>query len=175
MSYFIVQVQTNFEKYVSNILANKLTKEINHSIKSIYALDQRINFEEMESINLDEVRGYLNQKRLRNHLNNMRYTYSQMKFNPNISDSMKKTYKQQIKELTQKINQLPKKSNEKKTAFICGYIIIETYSNSNDIPSDVYHSLKSISKVIRILNQSVPNKEINNYFDKIKKEKKRIV
>lgn len=175
MSYFIVQVQTNFEKHVSNILASKLIKEMNHSIKSIYALDQCIKFEEIGSINLDVVRGYLNQRRLRNHVNNIRYSYSQIKSKPKISSPIKEAHKQQIKESNQLIKKFPNKNKEKETAFIRGYIIIETYSNSNNIPSDVYYNLKSISKVVRILNQSVPDEEINNYFEKIKIINKHIV
>lgn len=173
MSYFIVQVQTNFEKYVLSLLADNIAEQDNHSIKSIYALDQEITFN--ETIDMNNVREYLKQKRLRDYLSNLRFTYSQV--NHRLSNSARLSYKQQIKELENELKKYSTGRNKSnKRTFISGYIFIETTANHSTIPSDIYHKLKSTPKVITIPNKnSVPKEEIEFYFSQIRREKLNLI
>lgn len=167
MAYFIVQVQTNYEKYVLCMLADILYKKNISVVKRIYALDTYVEYHPY--LNNQDIREYLKQSRIRNYLNNIRYAYYQMN---NEKHELKADYKAQIKELTKQANKHPSSKNKPKTLFIRGYIIIECIGEFEVIPSDLYHDIKSIPKVIAIPSTySVPDEEIKHYFNQIKENK----
>lgn len=171
MAYFIVQVQTNFEKYVmSNLTELLLQKKVN-VVKSIYALDTKINFE--SSLDDNDIREYLKQSRIRTYLNNVRYAYYQYKPLDSKDQKLKESYKEQISELTKQINKYtsPKK-DKNKSSFIRGYIIIELKGDFKELPADLYHDIKSIPKVISIPNKlNVPEHEMKYYFQQVRNKK----
>jgi hypothetical protein len=171
MAYFIVQVQTNFEKYVlSNLTELLLQKKVN-IVKSIYALDAKIDFE--SPFDDDDIREYLKQSRIRTYLNNVRYAYYQYNCLDSKDQRLKECYKEQIRELTKQINKYPSSQKNQNNFFIKGYIIIELRGKFQEIPPDLYHDIKSIPKVISIPNKlNVPEQEINYYFRQVKKRKK---
>lgn len=172
MAYFIVQVQTNFEKYVLSNLAEILLQKNVNIVKSIYALDQKIDFNHTK-ISDNDLREYLKQVRIRNYLNNIRYAYSQLKSSDFENINLKEAYKKQIKSLTNEVNKYPSKRNKIGDSFIRGYIIIELFGDYQQIPSDLYHDIKSIPKVISIPNKyNVPETEIKCYFNRLKERKK---
>lgn len=164
MSYFIVQVQTNFEKYVlCNLTELFLQKEVN-IVKSIYALDTKIDFDESNEDIKSNVGKYLKQIRIRAYLNNVRYAY----YHSNESN-LKQIYKGQIRELTKEVKKYPSPRKKNVQLFIRGYIIIETKGDFQQMPSDLYHDIKTIPKVISIPSKFfVPSHEIDYYFEKVK-------
>lgn len=167
MSYFIVQVQTNYEKYVLSNLAELLLKKKVNIVQSIYALATKIDFQ--NSIDQENIRDYLKQTRVRAYLNNVRYAYYQLNSN---DINLKEVYKKQIRELTKEANKFPTSRNKNDNPFIRGYIIIKLKGDFQRIPSDLYHDIKSIPKVISIPNKyNVPEHEIEYYFRQIEERK----
>ncbi|MFD2658615.1 transcription termination/antitermination NusG family protein [Gracilibacillus thailandensis] len=171
MAYFVVQVQTNFEKYVLSVLTDLLLKKKINIVSSIYAIDTKVDFQKTINLDNDNIREYLKQSRIRNYLSNMRYAYYQLNTNDEKNQTLKEAYKQQIKELNKEISKYPTTRNNKETPFIRGYIIIEVKGDFEKIPSDLYHDIKSIPKVVSIPNKyNVPEEEIKFYFDNITEE-----
>lgn len=163
MTFFIVHVQTNFEKYVLSHLTNILLQKRVNIVKSIYALDTKIDF--IQSFSKEDIRTYLKYTRTRTYLNNLRIVHYQLDLNNHKNQQLKKIYMEQIKKLTQEISQSSKTDKNK---FIQGYIIIETIGDFQYIPLDLYHDIKSIPKVVSIPTKyNVPKNEVEFYFEKI--------
>ena len=168
MPFFFIQVQTNYEKYVLNLIANSVINEGDNAIKSIYALDLHVDFS--NGVDYEAIRQFLKEKRLRAYLNNMRYTYAEMRKNKHIGENIKKSYRKQIKSLQDEVKNLPvREQNKGEALYIRGYIIIGTYPTYDRMTSDVYYKLKATPKVIAVLNQTgLSNEELKPYLSYFK-------
>src|SRR5690554_2205920 len=157
MAYFVVQVQTNFERDVLKTLTHVLMKKNVNIVKSIYALNIRVDFKQSTNVTNENIREHLKKVRIRNYLNNKRYKYSL--FTADDHDTKK--------HFIEFVNQISMLSNSKqnKNSFIRGYIIVEITGNFEKMPSDLYHDIKSIPKVISIPSKyNVPDDEVEKYL-----------
>lgn len=158
MAYFVVQVQTNFERDVLKTLTHVLMKKKINIVRSIYALNIKVDFKQPLKVTNEDIREHLKQVRIRDYLNNKRYKYSL------FTDDDHET-KQQFIEF---VNQISKLSNSKqnKNSFIRGYIIVEITGNFEKMPSDLYHDIKSIPRVISIPSKyNIPDDEVEKYLN----------
>lgn len=164
MSFFIIQVQTHCELDVLKSLSNLLEQKKNYYVKSIYALNFQVKFKQSDPT-IEEIRSYLEAQRIRHFINNMRYSYHLM---DNRQIKLKNEYKTQINKLSKKIKEYP--SHIKFKSLLKGYLLIELYGEFQTIPTDLYYDIKSIPKVIGFPSKyNIPSKEINNFFEKLKK------
>ncbi|MGP4107627.1 hypothetical protein [Virgibacillus sp. L01] len=90
MSFFVIQVQTNYEKNVQNTLTHILNQKQVNIVKSIYALDTNTLLGGQE-VGSEGIKAYLQSQRLRSHLNNMRYAYANI--DTKTQGDLKKEYR----------------------------------------------------------------------------------
>lgn len=163
MSFFAIQVQTNYELFVQKSIALLVLEKKINLIKNIYALDTQVSFKENHITN-EDIKSYLEHQRIRSYLNNMRYAYSEMKMNKN--EELKKEYKLQMKNLIKKIKSYPENQFSQKVV-VKGYILIELNRNFEKIPSSLYYDIKSIPKVIGFPSHyNIPQNEIDDFYEK---------
>lgn len=165
MSFFIIQVQTNYESIVQKTLAHILEQKKVNIVKSIYALDTQAQLNRKDN-NPDNIKQFLDYQRLREQLRNMRYAYA------NIDKSqvnLKNEYRQNIQFLTRKVKEYPNFSKGK--TIVKGYILIELNGDFQKIPSSIYYDIKSIPKVIAIPSTfNVPLDEVKEFFTNLQEE-----
>ena len=134
MSFFIVQVQTNYERIVQKKMTHIFQQKKVNLVKTIYALDTQYHFE-LTGLNPAKMQRFLHFQKIREQLSNMRYAYAKMKTN---GDSVLKIeYKEQIHLLTKELKKEPASSQIKNKSVLKGYIIIELQGELNKIPSSV--------------------------------------
>ncbi|MEC1158713.1 hypothetical protein [Cytobacillus horneckiae] len=160
MSFFIVQVQTNYEIKVQKRLHQLFMQRKENIVKSIYALDSYKGFDN-NIPGEKELNRFWYFNRIREQLNNMRYAYARI--SP-ADQSLRKEYKEQIKLLSKEIKNAPAFKQHKNV--LKGYIIIELLGELGTLPASIYYDIKSIPHVIGIPNKyNVPDKEIYHFFE----------
>lgn len=165
MSFFIIQVQTNYERFVQKKLTHIFQQKKGNLVKTIYALD---NYNHLEPTSLDPVsiQRFLHLQKVREQLNNMRYAYAKMK--TNNQSGLKKEYKEQILFLTKELKKEPELSRIKNKTILKGYIIIELHGELSKIPSSIYYDIKSAPKVIGLPSvYNVPQDEIYAFTEQL--------
>jgi hypothetical protein len=165
--FFCNPSTTNYEAVVQKTLTHIFEQKKVNLVKTIYALDTHNQFEP-SNLNLEDIKCFVHFQKVRQQLNNMRYSYARMK-SPDQS-VLKDEYKHQIQLLTEELKNEPKLSHLKNKTVLKGYIIIELHGEHSKIPSSIYYDIKSVPKVIGMPSvYNVPANEVHVFTEQLKK------
>lgn len=183
MAFFAIQVRTGQElkakEMIKYLLKDTSVKET-CLVKSIYALEtyteyvndkNKAEFDISNKINRKDVFTKLQLDSMNEGLTNLKKQYQSMKqYTDEKSIECKNLIKQKIKQLTNGINEMMKKSKKLKALF-SGYLLIELKTSSNFLPDNLWHLIHKCPVVVAIPSKyNIPAEEINSLFEKTETE-----
>jgi len=172
-SFFVVQVQTGSEIESKEMLKVILDRAGNNDVKAIYAMEtytEVINntttISELTELDEYGISDYLHIKRIQSSITNLRTSCDRLKESMcEDSASLLESYQKQIRSLT-KVLQNARKNTTKISSLLKGYILIETSVDYSFLPSELWHLIKSVPKVVSIPSKyNVPIEEIESFFE----------
>lgn len=172
-SFFVVQVQTGFEIEAKEFIQVTLDRLKNNSVKTIYAMetftqisnDDALDFSEL---NPEEISEHLYAKKIQASLTSLRNSYDDLKeSNTEGTHDLLESYRESIRELTKQLREI-RLNTKKISSLLKGYILIELKDDVFTIPSELWHIIKSVPKVIGFPSRNnVPQEEIDFFFESI--------
>ena len=183
MAFFAIQVRTGQELKAKEMI-KYLLKDTNVKetclVKSIYALEtyteyvndkKKAEFDVSKKINRKDVFTKLQLDSMNEGLKNLKKQYQSMKeYTDEKSIEYINSIKQKIRQLTNGINEIMKKSKKLKALF-SGYILIELKINSDFLPENLWHLIHKCPIVVSIPSKyNIPAEEINSLFEKTETE-----
>ena len=174
-SFFAVQVYTGFEVEAKEMLKAMLKKRGIQSVKCIYAMEKadciadELGERGYGDLTDGDISQYLHVKRLQAGLTNLRNACDRLKsFHDEDSLSLLESYRVSIRELTAELREA-RKNIKKVGSVLNGYILIELQdSNIHTFPADLMFVLKSVPKIIGLVNRNdIPFEEVELFFQQL--------
>lgn len=175
-AFFAIQVRTGSEIKAKEMLSFVLRKEQYPHVKGIYALE---TFTEVinENSKLDEVGTELSneeietdlrKKELRSLITNKRRQLEVIKrYNTKMYKQVKETLSNEIRELEKEFQNLTTKKRKIKSV-LSGYLLIEIRYNFHRLPEYLFHLIKEVPLVQRVLSlDPIPEHEIKVFAEHI--------
>jgi transcription antitermination factor NusG len=177
MSFFAIQVRCGQEIDAKKMLKSVLEKEKDIRLNGIYALEtftqsitKNSKREEISEFLDDcEVAHYLQAKRTRENLSNLRSAYTRMDLDDQDAEmqKMRVSYQEEIAQQTKELNDM-KCRGRKIRSVLKGYILLELEEDLFELPKKLWRLIKSVPKVSGIVSDySIPDEEITQFFDQI--------
>lgn len=172
-SFFVVQVQTGYEIEAKEFIEATLNRLKNNTVKTIYAMEtftqiSNDNVLDFSELNSEEISEHLYAKKVQAILTSLRNSYDDLKkSNTDETHDLLESYRESIRELTKQLREI-RLNTKKVSSLLKGYILIELKDNLFTIPSELWHIIKSVPKVIGFPSKNnVPKEEIDYFFENI--------
>jgi len=175
MTYFVVQVRSGAEIEVKEMLNTVLNRAGDSMVKALYAMetfteiirDDNIAVD-LSELNANDISEHLYVKRIQAGLNNLRIAYDKLKeYKDAKSLTLLDTYKDSIRDLSRQLREV-RKNTKKISSVISGYILVELNVDFYYFPDNLWHLVKSVSKVTGIPSKfNVPQEEIDAFFRQV--------
>lgn len=177
MSFFAIQVKNGQEIDAKEMLKSVFTKVKESQVNGIYALetvthmvDKDSKTEELsEYLNGCDIADYLQVKRTRENLSNLRAAYAGIDPEDDSAETkqMRELYREEIAQQSKKLKKTGCRG-KKIQGVLKGYILLELKEDLFELPKRVWHLIKSIPKVTGIVSPySVPDEEVEHFLEHI--------
>lgn len=174
MSFFAVQVKSGQEIEAKEMLKAVFSKLKSIEVKAIYALESFTHVVQQgkaadklsECLDDNDILEYLQAKRVRENLRNLRTAYAEMPEGHGEMTMMQESYEQEMKEQTKSLKE--NKPSKRLSVVLKGYILLELTEDVFELPRTIWQAVMSVSKVSSILSPyCIPEEEVEQFFETI--------
>lgn len=174
-SVFAIQVRTGLETKAKEMLKHVLIKTNETMVKAIYALETHTEFingnSEVVNVNAiteNDISEHLTKESYRSAISNKRKQLEAIeRYDTPKYNEMKNLYEKEINILESKLTQL-KSTTKSLHSVLSGYLLIELEQNSTYLPNRLWHLIKSVPLVSKILSTDpIPEEEMEQFISNL--------
>lgn len=174
MSFFAVQVKSGQEIEAKEMLRAVFSRLKSIEVKAIYALESFTHLVQQgkeadklsECLDDNDILEYLQAKRVRENLRNLRTAYAEMPAGHGEMAAMQESYEEEMKVQTRCLKE--KKPSKRLSVVLKGYILLELAEDVLELPQTIWQAVMSVSKVSSILSPyCIPEEEVEQFFETI--------
>lgn len=177
-SVYAVQVRTGFESKAKEMLKHVLLNANEKLVKGIYALETYTAFisNKTNSVDTDysvteeDISNHLRKGFYQSEISNLRMQLEIIEpYNTPEYDDIKKGYREEVNRLERKVEQI-RSATKTIHSVMPGYILVELKNNATYLPDRIWHLIKSVPFVNRILSTApIPEHEMQSFISNLDK------
>ncbi|MEN1969708.1 transcription termination/antitermination NusG family protein [Lentibacillus sp. N15] len=176
VAVFAIQVRTGLEIKAKEMLKHVFGQANEFLVKGIYALETYTEFINSQTntidtkaeINEGDISSHLIKDRYRSAITNLRLQLEAIeRYNSPEYENKKSVYRQQIRQLENEMTTI-KKTSKSLHNVMSGYILVELEHNSTYLPKNIWHLIKNVPFVNKILSTTpIPEEEMRCFINNL--------
>jgi hypothetical protein len=171
---YAVQVRTGSEIKAKEMLKRVLSNANDQFVEKIFALETKTLLgnnlvDTSDVVTEEDIRNHLVKEELNSYVTNKRTQLEAIeRYNDESYEQVKEDYKQSINSVQKELVKYRKKP--KVSSVLNGYILIELKETLEMIPNSLIGLITSVPYISRVLNQAIPEYEVNSFFESVENQ-----